>query len=101
MALQIHQTFRPSPPLPSSPSVGSVTSLPAKQSSVKLTQKTVVKVGLRNNNVVRVRSSLEGGGSSVTTAVIGVVTEVDKDTFWPIVEDAGDKTVVLDMYTQW
>ncbi|PWA82419.1 Thioredoxin [Artemisia annua] len=102
MALQINHTFRPSQLTSPSPSAGSsVTSL-AKQSSLKLTQKTVLKVGLRNNNnVVRVRSSLEGGGSSVTTAVIGVVTEVDKDTFWPIVEDAGDKTVVLDMYTQW
>jgi thioredoxin 1 len=29
------------------------------------------------------------------------VTEVDKDTFWPIVKAAGDKIVVLDMYTQW
>ncbi|XP_039002251.1 thioredoxin F-type, chloroplastic-like [Hibiscus syriacus] len=26
---------------------------------------------------------------------------VTKDTFWPIVNAAGDKTVVLDMYTQW
>ena len=29
------------------------------------------------------------------------VTEVDKDTFWPIVNAAADKTIVLDMYTQW
>uniref|UniRef100_A0A7N0U6V2 Thioredoxin domain-containing protein n=1 Tax=Kalanchoe fedtschenkoi TaxID=63787 RepID=A0A7N0U6V2_KALFE len=42
-----------------------------------------------------VRSSLE------TAAVVGKVTEVDKDSFWPIVEAAGDKLVVLDMYTQW
>lgn len=32
---------------------------------------------------------------------VGQVTEVNKDTFWPIVNAAGDKTVVLDMYTQW
>ncbi|CAH8316820.1 unnamed protein product [Eruca vesicaria subsp. sativa] len=32
---------------------------------------------------------------------VGTVTEVDKDTFWPIVKAAGDKLVVLDMYTQW
>ena len=32
---------------------------------------------------------------------VGEVTEVDKDTFWPIVKAAGDKLVVLDMYTQW
>ena len=33
--------------------------------------------------------------------MVGQVTEVDKDTFWPLVNAAGDKTVVLDMYTQW
>ncbi|KAK4273632.1 hypothetical protein QN277_021999 [Acacia crassicarpa] len=43
-----------------------------------------------------VRSSFES--ASVT---VGQVTEVTKDTFWPIVRAAGDKTVVLDMYTQW
>ncbi|CAM6093154.1 unnamed protein product [Calypogeia fissa] len=32
---------------------------------------------------------------------VGGVTEVDKDTFWPIVKSAGEKVVVLDMYTQW
>nr|ABK22559.1 unknown [Picea sitchensis]ACN40127.1 unknown [Picea sitchensis] len=32
---------------------------------------------------------------------IGQVTEVDKDSFWPAVDAAGDKVVVLDMYTQW
>ncbi|XP_065875975.1 thioredoxin F-type, chloroplastic-like [Euphorbia lathyris] len=45
-----------------------------------------------------VRSSLETAGPTVT---VGQVTEVDKDTFWPIVKAAGEKTVVLDMYTQW
>lgn len=41
--------------------------------------------------------------SNIDTAevVVGRVTEVTKDTFWPIVEAAGDKAVVLDMYTQW
>ncbi|KAK4748733.1 hypothetical protein SAY87_015319 [Trapa incisa] len=34
-------------------------------------------------------------------AADGQVTEVDKDSFWPIVKAAGDKIVVLDMYTQW
>ncbi|KAF8097932.1 hypothetical protein N665_0279s0061 [Sinapis alba] len=43
-----------------------------------------------------VRCSLETVNVSV-----GEVTEVDKDTFWPIVKAAGDKIVVLDMYTQW
>ncbi|KAF6162302.1 hypothetical protein GIB67_008431 [Kingdonia uniflora] len=45
---------------------------------------------------VCVRSSLEMAGP-----VVGQVTEVNKDTFWPLVEAAGDKVVVLDMYTQW
>ncbi|KAJ0232611.1 Thioredoxin F2 [Hirschfeldia incana] len=43
-----------------------------------------------------VRCSLETVNVSV-----GEVTEADKDTFWPIVKAAGDKIVVLDMYTQW
>lgn len=43
-----------------------------------------------------VRCSLETVNVSV-----GQVTEVDKDTFWPIVKAAGEKIVVLDMYTQW
>jgi thioredoxin 1 len=34
-------------------------------------------------------------------AVTGQVTEVTKDTFWPIVKAAGEKIVVVDMYTQW
>ncbi|MFS7975482.1 hypothetical protein Hanom_Chr10g00881141 [Helianthus anomalus] len=50
---------------------------------------------LRN---LTVRSSLEASG---TTLVVSMVTKVDKDTFWPIVNVASDKTVVLDMYTQW
>jgi len=52
--------------------------------------------GLRYS--VRVTSTSETFGEAV---VVGQVTEVDKDTFWSIVNAAGDKTVVLDMYTQW
>ena len=48
--------------------------------------------------VTRVRSSLDIVGPTVK---VGQVTEVDKDTFWPLVKAADDKTVVLDMYTQW
>ncbi|KAB1203427.1 Thioredoxin F2, chloroplastic [Morella rubra] len=44
-----------------------------------------------------VRSSLDTVGPTVQ---VGQVTEVDKDNFWPLVKAAGDKTVVLDMYTQ-
>ncbi|KAI3807818.1 hypothetical protein L1987_23753 [Smallanthus sonchifolius] len=58
--------------------------------------KTINSKQLRSS--VRVRSSLETSGPAV---VVGEVTEVDKDTFWLIVNAAGDKTVVLDMYTQW
>ncbi|WVZ96263.1 hypothetical protein U9M48_041921 [Paspalum notatum var. saurae] len=39
--------------------------------------------------------------TAAVEAVVGRVTEVTKDTFWPIVEAAGDKIVVLDMYTEW
>lgn len=59
--------------------------------------------GSETRGVIPVKSSgLET--TSVGTdavAVTGQVTEVTKDTFWPIVKAAGDKVVVLDMYTQW
>ncbi|XP_059438510.1 thioredoxin F-type, chloroplastic isoform X2 [Corylus avellana] len=45
-----------------------------------------------------VRSSLDTVGPTVK---VGQVTEVNKDTFWPLVKAAGDKAVVVDMYTQW
>ncbi|GJY07252.1 thioredoxin F-type, chloroplastic, partial [Tanacetum coccineum] len=51
-------------------------------------------------SMVKVRSSLEATAGG-PTVVVGQVTEVTQDTFWPLVEAAGDKTVVLDMYTQW
>ncbi|CAL0303318.1 unnamed protein product [Lupinus luteus] len=53
---------------------------------------------VRKSACFSVRSSLEATGATVT---VGQVTEVNKDTFWPIVKAAEDKTVVLDMYTQW
>ncbi|XP_078447366.1 thioredoxin F1, chloroplastic-like [Wolffia australiana] len=40
-------------------------------------------------------------GLDVVAPTVGTVTEVDKDTFWPLVKGAGEKIVVLDMYTQW
>ncbi|GFQ00386.1 thioredoxin f1 chloroplastic [Phtheirospermum japonicum] len=51
----------------------------------------------------RVKASLDAtaAAAAVVAAEVGQVTEVTKDTFWPIVKAAGDKTVVLDMYTQW
>ncbi|XP_058187761.1 thioredoxin F-type, chloroplastic-like [Rhododendron vialii] len=45
-----------------------------------------------------VRCSLDTAGPVVA---VGQVTEVCKDTFWPLVKAAGDKAVVVDMYTQW
>ncbi|PIA25789.1 hypothetical protein AQUCO_10800042v1 [Aquilegia coerulea] len=50
----------------------------------------------RRTNFVT-RSSLE----TPVEVVVGQVTEVNKDTFWPLVNASGDKVVVLDMYTQW
>ncbi|KAL7109989.1 hypothetical protein ACP275_06G209400 [Erythranthe tilingii] len=51
----------------------------------------------------RVKSSLDATSAAAAAVVaeVGRVTEVSMETFWPIVEAAGDKTVVLDMYTQW
>ncbi|XP_061351190.1 thioredoxin F-type, chloroplastic-like [Gastrolobium bilobum] len=66
-------------------------------SSVSLSFSTNT-TSVRKSASVTVRSSLETAGPTVT---VGQVTEVNKDTFWPIVKAAGDKTVVLDMYTQW
>ncbi|KAK2361784.1 thioredoxin H-type [Trifolium repens] len=63
-----------------------------------LSSKNVGLKSLSLKKSVSVRSSLETTGPTVT---VGQVTEVNKDTFWPIVNAAGDKTVVLDMYTQW
>ncbi|CAI9302120.1 unnamed protein product [Lactuca saligna] len=103
MALQIHHVCRPIPP---PPSTGSLSSWPTKQftigrdvhRSVASTKSIASKTRKNLRSSVRVRSSLEMSGPTV---VVGQVTEVDKDTFWPIVNAAGDKTVVLDMYTQW
>ncbi|XP_020220124.1 thioredoxin F-type, chloroplastic [Cajanus cajan] len=59
---------------------------------------TTRSLSFRRSGSFSVRSSLETAGPTVT---VGQVTEVNKDTFWPIVKAAGEKTVVLDMYTQW
>ncbi|KAG0495755.1 hypothetical protein HPP92_000446 [Vanilla planifolia] len=37
----------------------------------------------------------------MTEPIVGQVTEVSKDSFWPLVKAAEPKVVVLDMYTQW
>ncbi|GLJ27036.1 hypothetical protein SUGI_0530030 [Cryptomeria japonica] len=57
-------------------------------------------LGFRNQ--ARRQSGFLARASLETVApTIGKVTEVGKDTFWPAVNAAGDKIVVLDMYTQW
>ncbi|KAK9062841.1 hypothetical protein SSX86_020031 [Deinandra increscens subsp. villosa] len=104
MALQIHQVCRPVPP--SSPSIGSLPSCFTKQSTVAGDSHRFPSMMMFNKNgsrrglssSVKVRSSLETAGPTV---VVGQVTEVSQDTFWPLVNAAGDKIVVLDMYTQW
>ncbi|KAL6840386.1 hypothetical protein ACP4OV_030196 [Aristida adscensionis] len=76
---------------------------PALFNSTAASQKRSLTVGSETRVVTPVRSSsLEttSVGADVE-AVTGQVTEVNKDTFWPIVKAAGEKVVVLDMYTQW
>ncbi|KAK9146152.1 hypothetical protein Sjap_006055 [Stephania japonica] len=60
---------------------------------------SVRSVERRRRGMCAVRSSLETAGP----VVVGQVTEVNKDTFWPLVKAAAEeeKIVVLDMYTQW
>lgn len=60
-----------------------------------------VMTGSEMREMTPVRSSSLETTSVGAEAVTGQVTEVSKDTFWPIVKAAGDKIVVLDMYTQW
>ena len=59
----------------------------------------------REPSVIRRSAETSSGSTSVevatATSTAGGVTEVNKDTFWPFVKDAGEKVVVLDMYTQW
>ncbi|KAH7571341.1 hypothetical protein JRO89_XS04G0026400 [Xanthoceras sorbifolium] len=92
-------TIRP-PPLPCaannpiSPSPFSRVSSPSGSSSLSLSANA--RKTKRNGSAFTVRSSLD-----TVVPAVGQVTEVSNDTFWPIVEAAGDKTVVLDMYTQW
>ncbi|KAJ1286771.1 hypothetical protein BS78_03G377300 [Paspalum vaginatum] len=61
----------------------------------------MVMAGSEMTGVTPVRSSGLETTSAGAEAVTGQVTEVTKDTFWPIVKAAGEKVVVLDMYTQW
>ncbi|KAJ4757573.1 Thioredoxin [Rhynchospora pubera] len=63
---------------------------------------SAISMDRKRESVGVVRSSLEATQEAAgAVALEGQVTEVTKDTFWPIVKAAGDKVVVLDMYTQW
>ncbi|XAR62507.1 hypothetical protein NMG60_11017284 [Bertholletia excelsa] len=63
------------------------------------------KHGMKSKQCVglglKVRSSLETAGKVPVVVRVGQVMEVNKDTFWPLVKAVGNKTVVLNMYTQW
>ncbi|XP_062229435.1 thioredoxin F, chloroplastic-like [Phragmites australis] len=76
---------------------------PALLGSTAASQKRslTVMTGSETRGVTPVRSSSLETTSAGSEAVTGTVTEVNKDTFWPIVKAAGEKVVVLDMYTQW
>ncbi|NP_001414514.1 thioredoxin F-type, chloroplastic [Lathyrus oleraceus] len=83
----------------SKPSLASSFSTTSFSSSILCSKRVgLQRLSLRRSISVSVRSSLETAGPTVT---VGKVTEVNKDTFWPIVNAAGDKTVVLDMFTKW
>ncbi|PWA39536.1 thioredoxin F-type 1 [Artemisia annua] len=98
MSLQIHQVCRPVT-LPSCFTKQSTDIHQVKSCMMMMVHDK--KDGKRKlRSMVKVRSSLEATAGG-PTVVVGQVTEVTQDTFWPLVEAAGDKTVVLDMYTQW
>lgn len=48
-------------------------------------------------------SSASGGAQAASPSVIqpGKMVEVDKDTFYPALQEAGDRLVLLDMFTDW
>lgn len=63
--------------------------------------KTSMTVNISSSRRMREIRASVNSSLDMAEPVIGQVTEVNKDTFWPLVKAAGDKTVVLDMYTQW
>ncbi|XP_039138421.1 thioredoxin F-type, chloroplastic-like [Dioscorea cayenensis subsp. rotundata] len=103
MALQISlspSSLRPSPssssPASSSGLVRAFFASPDQPRALRGVVSKRQNGGAKANRIVTVRSSLEIAGPTV-----GQVTEVCKDTFWPLVKASGSKIVVLDMYTQW
>ncbi|KAK4785450.1 hypothetical protein SAY86_002139 [Trapa natans] len=101
MALQLSQSppsVRADSTVPHSVSaqkIGLASPLPACRFSLSKDVRVKLKCGGRSG-ACGVRCSLD-----TAVAAVGRVTEVNKDTFWPSVRAADDKTVVLDVYTQW
>lgn len=114
MALQV-QAYRAAPMAATTGSLVQSSSsnllLSTKQSMVCFTsdRSSMVSCNSKRRLSAKVRSTLDTSASASASASeaaaaavqTGQVTEVNKDTFWPIVNAAGDKIVVLDMYTQW
>ncbi|XP_047955058.1 thioredoxin F, chloroplastic-like isoform X3 [Salvia hispanica] len=100
MALQVY-SFAPRTPIPYN------SASPAIIASAKQCRLTVcagaatdyLQLSAKRERRLRTKASSEPEAAAAAAA--GQVTEVNKDTFWPIVKAAGDKIVVLDMYTQW
>ncbi|EFJ10424.1 hypothetical protein SELMODRAFT_183993 [Selaginella moellendorffii] len=94
--------------LASTPGTGAIataaaTSLGAPKSSLGVPRSSCSSRSLGLKTLV---AAMQQGSGSTTVVTSGQssssgVTEVDKDSFWPLVDGAGDKVVVLDMYTQW
>ncbi|KAK3416064.1 hypothetical protein EUGRSUZ_H01629 [Eucalyptus grandis] len=108
MALQL--SLSASSSLRSQNSVPCLSSSGSSSSSSAISSSRWCWLGCKNVSLLRAGGNVGRGGNGVvvkcsvdTTGVytVGTVTDVDKDTFWPIVNSAPDKTVVLDMYTQW
>ncbi|CBI17610.3 hypothetical protein VitviT2T_005421 [Vitis vinifera] len=69
--------------------------------AISCSSSSSVGVSVPTQEKRRARVVVRSSSIDTAEAVVGQVTEVNKDTFWPIVKAAGDKAVVLDMYTQW
>ncbi|KAK4796266.1 hypothetical protein SAY86_028592 [Trapa natans] len=87
----------PSQPISSSLSVAAPSSWSGCSSpKISAGASLSVRSGSTRRSSIAARCSID-----MAVVTVGQVTEVDKDSFWPIVEAAGEKAVVLDMYTQW
>ncbi|KAL3520489.1 hypothetical protein ACH5RR_018638 [Cinchona calisaya] len=105
MALQV-QVYRTVPTAAHSGSNSLLWS--TRQSVVCVTGDRASSVGGRGSRRVclKVKASLDttaaaAAAAAAAVSTVGQVTEVNKDTFWPIVKAAGEKAVIVDMYTQW